>query len=120
MLADNVTVPPAGDGLVIDPVDDRLYITNNGSNRIYVLELSIDDDGVVSADLVGSIVSELYDSPSTSALYGNEWIYSVNARFASIGFPGDGEDDLTTFPEQFQVVAAHRKKDLILDATSTE
>jgi hypothetical protein len=99
----------SGDGMVID--GDRLYVNQNALNQLSVYDLAYDSDTRnVTADLFGYITSDLYDAPSTSAQY-NEWIYSVNARF-SIGFPADGEGNLTTFAEEFDVVAV-MKSDVV-------
>lgn len=107
MIASSEDAPPGGDGLVVD--GDRLYITNNQLNSLLVFDLSI-ESGCISADYVGSIESDLFDSPATSAQYG-AWLYSVNARFGSVGFPAEGEEDLSIFTEEFHVVAV-RKSDV--------
>lgn len=107
MIAMPEDVSSGGDGLVIE--GDRLYITNNVLNSIVVVDLSV-QGGCVAANVIGSIESELFDSPATSAQYG-AWLYAVNARFSSVGFPGEGEEDLATFTEEFHVVAV-RKSDV--------
>ena len=88
---------------------DYLYVTNNMSNQIIVYDLVKDEaSGEVSATLNGFIESPFFDSPATSALYGG-MIYSVNARFASLPFPAEGEDDPSTFDEEFTIVATEAR-----------
>jgi hypothetical protein len=102
-----IDTKPSGDGLVLD--GDRLYQNENANKRITVFDLAkgTGSNGTVTAKYVGYIASPLYDSPTTSALYGDGYyLYSVNGRFASLSFPATGEGDLSNFTEQFTMVRA--------------
>lgn len=101
-----------GDGIFVDDSGNRLYMMHNVRNRISVFDLAYDSDQrTVRADRFGCIASELFDSPTASAQY-RDRIYTVNARFESIGLFSVGEGDLTSFSEQFSVVTTN-KSDVI-------
>ena len=103
----------SGDGLLIDNGNHRLYMTHNVLNRISVFQLEYDSDQRnVKAHRVGFVASDLFDSPTASAQYG-DLLYTANARFESIGLPAVGEGDLTSFSEQFSVVIT-RKSDVVV------
>jgi hypothetical protein len=94
------------DGLCIDNDLEILYVAQNDlPGPLTAWELSI-ENGAVSATFVGTIESEDYDSPATCDVSGSN-IYSPNARFG-IGLPAEGEGDLASFGESFQVVGVNR------------
>lgn len=113
---------PSGDGLTIAD-GNVLYVTENAIPRISVWELapSVIDDTMseptilppVQATLLGYLTSAEYDSPSSSGVY-EGIIYSVNQR-ASIGIPAEGEEDLSTFNETFQIVGVKRDTIGVID-----
>ena len=92
---------PAADGLCIE--GDTLYVAQNNMG---LTGWFLATDGDVSAFKLGAILSEDFDSPATCHIVG-ENVYVTNARF-SIGLPAEGEDDLSTFNETFQVVGVGR------------
>merc|ERR1712176_1259075 len=59
------------------------------------------------ASFVGTIESEKYDTPATSAILG-ENIYTANLRGAELPLLESGEDDLDTFNESFTLVKTSR------------
>lgn len=100
----NFTLPFA-DGLCIS--GETLYVAqNNPPGPITGWLLALMDDGSVSAFKLGSLESPDYDSPATCSISG-QVIYSPNARFG-IGLPAEGEEDLDTFSQAFQVVGVDR------------
>jgi hypothetical protein len=100
----------SGSGLTID--GDRLYFTHSALNHISVYDLAYESfTRQVTAKLVGVIANNLFDSPAASALY-KEWIFSTNAQFDNLGCSATGEGNLTTFSEQFTIVAT-RKSDVV-------
>lgn len=113
----NVTevLPPSSinfvDGMETHTEDNGkvlLYITENLGNVISVWELTESDTSDAPiAEKVGFLTSADFDTPTTSAIVG-DLIWSVNARFASIGFPAVGEADPSNFTETFDVVAVER------------
>lgn len=113
MIATANETGASGDGLIID--GDRLYVTLNALDTIGVFDLAYDKtdtkEQVVTSSLFGFITSELFDACTTSAQYKSEYLYSVNARF-SIGFPAEGEGNLTSFDQEFSVVAT-KKSDVV-------
>lgn len=89
----------APDGLCFGDSDGELYIVENGSNLVSSWQLNGTE---TPATFVGNIVSEDYDSPSTcSVLDGTVW--TVNARFASLGQLAPGEAS-PTFDGEFHIV----------------
>ena len=96
------------DGLCIDNDAGILYIAQNPEpGPLTAWGLSLMEDGAVSAQLIGTIESNDFDSPATCDISGGN-IYVPNARFGSIGFVADGEEDPSTFSETFQVVGVDR------------
>lgn len=98
-----------GDGLAITSDETKLFVCQNqfqtggfGSDAISVYGL--DDDGKATLETeLGNRTT--FDAPTTCALTDKEdFIYFVNARFASIGFPADGEADLSTFDKKFTMI----------------
>jgi sugar lactone lactonase YvrE len=91
-----------GDGLTLD--GDTLYV-NEQRGDISVYRLSF-EGGLVSAEYERNIMSDLFDSPSTSTLCG-DYIVSVNARFGSLALfgPDEGSPD---YSETFNVVSVDR------------
>lgn len=74
LRGDNVQ---AGDGLVLD--GRTLYVVQNQSNQIAVVELTPD---LASGEVAKTITSEHFDVPTTAASFGND-LYAVNARFGT-------------------------------------
>lgn len=100
---------PTADGLVI--IGNKMYITQNLENKISMWKISRGEGGVpVGATKLGDITSELYRSPATSVIFRGR-IYSVNARFDTLGFPDDGEEDPETYDEDFDLVSVPLRLD---------
>jgi sugar lactone lactonase YvrE len=91
-----------GDGLTLD--GDTLYV-NEGVGFISVYRLSF-EGGTVSAEFERNIMSDLFDTPTTSTLCG-DYIVSVNARFGSAVLFGPDEG-FPDYSETFNVVAVDR------------
>ena len=110
-VASEVLAPgsiPGNDGLEIITEDDgtsTLYVTQVTLSLVSVYRVADGDNGP-EATFLGTLVSEDYDTPATSAIVG-DLLYSVNSRFG-LGFPAEGEDDPETFNEAFSVVAVNR------------
>jgi len=82
--------------------DDRLYITQL-NNFISVWNLSGGSDGKpVKAVKEGELTSPLYRSSAVSTII-DEYIYTTNLRL-DIGLPAPGEEHLSTFEEDFDIV----------------
>lgn len=98
---------PFADGLCIS--GDTLYVAQNsvaGPVTGWLAVLNGDDS--VNAFKLGDINSNEFDSPATCSIFG-ENVYVTNARFGiGSGLPAEGEDDLSTFAETFQVVGVDR------------
>jgi len=93
---------PSADGLVVSD-DNLLYIAQGVEEKINVWKMS-NSGGSVTSTFERIIESDNYDSPATCDLYGDK-VYSVNAAFRSLGdLPAEGEDDLATFDEEFEIV----------------
>jgi len=121
-LTDNTTsevIPDgtvvSGDGLCIGN-DDILYVVQNDeAGPLTAWEMS-SSDGIVSASFIGAIESSEFDSPATCDISG-DIIYVPNARFGSLGVPANGEEDLDSFAETFQVLGVDRLDFSITDPT---
>jgi len=102
-------IPPGtvvfADGLCIS--GDPVYVTqNNVAGPVTGWLMALKGDNSVSAFKLGAIDSDDFDSPATCGISG-ENVYVTNARFG-LGSPAEGEDDLSTFAETFQVVGVNR------------
>lgn len=79
-------------------------------------------DGLAGPEVTldGALSSPNFDhSIRISTSEGRLW--TANTRLSSTGsFPADGEDDLETFAERFQVVGVHTPVDLSLSPTSSQ
>jgi len=96
---------PFADGLCIS--GETLYVAQNPmSGPVTGWLMALNDDDSVSAFKLGSIESPDFDSPATCGISGQN-LYAPNARFG-IDLPADGEEDLSTFTETFQVVGVDR------------
>jgi sugar lactone lactonase YvrE len=91
-----------GDGLTLD--GDTLYI-NEQMGFISVHKLSF-KGGLVSVEFERNIMSDLFDTPTTSTLCG-DYIVSVNARFGSLAIFGE-EEGSPEYSEAFNVVSVDR------------
>lgn len=72
---------PNADGLVL--LGRTLYVVQNRSNQISVVELSAD---YTSGEIVDTITDEDFRVPTTAAVFGNA-LYAVNARFGTTPGP---------------------------------
>ncbi|MDT8304801.1 MAG: superoxide dismutase, partial [Anaerolineae bacterium] len=68
---------PNGDGLVL--FGHTLYVVQNRSNQIAVVELAAD---YMSGSVVATITDANFRVPTTAAAFGNA-LYAVNARFGT-------------------------------------
>ena len=85
-----------------------VYVTQNNLQQVSVYEIERESpDSPPVATFIGVLTSDFYDDPTTSVVLGDR-LYSVNGRFTSLGFPADGEGDLTTFDEVFTMVSVDR------------
>ncbi len=73
----DLDVAVSGDGLVL--LGRTLYVNENSSNRIAVVELSAD---LSSGSVHGYLASDAFDVPTTSARFGSS-LYAVNAKFGT-------------------------------------
>jgi len=114
--ANNVTevVVPLGelslaDGLEMVTEDDgskTLYVTE-GANQISVFTVSMADGATApTAELLGVLTSEYYDTAATSAVVGDT-LWTANLGNTS-ALPAEGESDTTTFNTTFTVVGVSR------------
>jgi sugar lactone lactonase YvrE len=71
------TAVPNGDGLVL--IGETLYVVQNFSNQISVIELSDEFDG---GAVINTIADPDFDIPTTAAAFGSN-LYAVNARFST-------------------------------------
>ena len=69
---------PGGDGLILD--GQRLYVVQNGADRVAVVELAADFG---SGEVTGFIDDERLSSSATAALVGDRLLV-VNAQFAAM------------------------------------
>jgi hypothetical protein len=92
---------PLADGLLLD--GDILYSVENSLNNVGVFKLDYSKKYGVTAERIGDISSDRFRVPATVAMY-EDTLFLVNARF-DIGLPAVGEEDLSTFTEDFDVVA---------------
>jgi hypothetical protein len=96
---------PFADGLCID--GDTLYVAQNPEvGPVTGWFVAQKEDDSVEAFKLGALESPDFDSPATCGISGQN-IYMPNARFG-LGLPAEGEDDLSTFGETFQVVGVER------------
>ncbi|NLF66848.1 MAG: superoxide dismutase [Chloroflexi bacterium] len=72
---------PNADGLVL--LGRTLYVVQNSSNQIAVVELSAD---YTSGEVVDTITDDDFRVPTTAAVFGNA-LYAVNARFGTTPGP---------------------------------
>lgn len=72
---------PNADGLVL--LGRTLYVVQNVSNQIAVIELSAD---YTSGEVVDTITDDDFRVPTTAAVFGNA-LYAVNARFGTTPGP---------------------------------
>ena len=72
---------PGADGLTIS--DDKLYVTQNYVNTIGVFQLSMDDNNLLVATLLGNLTSPEFETPATSAVY-DGYVYSTISRFVTL------------------------------------
>ncbi|MCL7455244.1 MAG: superoxide dismutase, partial [Anaerolineae bacterium] len=68
---------PNGDGLLLHGM--TLYVVQNRSNQIAVVELEPD---LLSGEVAGTLSDEDFDVPTTVTEFGNR-LYAVNARFGT-------------------------------------
>jgi hypothetical protein len=97
------------DGLEMVTEDDgsnTLYVTQ-GINQISVFNITM-MDGVTAptAELLGVLTSDFYDTAATSAVVG-DIIWTANLGNTS-ALPAEGENDTATFNTTYQIVGVSR------------
>lgn len=91
---------PESDGLYL--LGDTLYAVESFSNSVGVFEIAQQCGPGVTAFRSGSIKSELFDTPTTLALFGDEF-FIVNGRFDKVPLDPPVETS-ANFTETFNVV----------------
>lgn len=87
--------------------DNKLFITQL-NNAISVWNLIASTSGQsVGAFKVGEIISPMYRSSAISTII-DDYIYTTNLRL-DIGLPAPGEEDLSTFEEDFDIVVVRNE-----------
>ena len=98
-LADGLELVTEEDG------SETLYITE-GANQLSVFKIEAGSPAP-AATLLGTLMSDLYDTPATSAVIG-DMIYTTNLREATVSLNSPDENNTDVFTETFGVVGVSR------------